>query len=79
MKCIVCKSGETRPGTTTVTLERDGLTLVIKEVPAEICINCGEDYVDESVVHDIMILADKMSQSGAQIDVRRYIPGSVTC
>ena len=79
MKCIVCKSGETRPGTTTVTLERDGLTLVMKEVPAEICINCGEDYVDESVVHDIMILADKMSQSGAQIDVRRYVPGSVTC
>ncbi len=79
MKCSVCKSGETRPGTTTVTLERDGLTLVMKEVPAEICINCGEDYVDESVVHDIMILADKMSQSGAQIDVRRYVPGSVPC
>jgi len=79
MKCVVCKSGETRPGTTTVTLEREGLTLVMKEVPAEICINCGEDYVEESVVHDIMILADKMSHSGAQIDVRRYVPGSVTC
>jgi YgiT-type zinc finger domain-containing protein len=76
---MFCKSGETRPGTTTVTLEREGFTLVMKEVPAEICINCGEDYVEESVVHDIMILADKMSQSGTQIDVRRYVPGSVTC
>jgi hypothetical protein len=35
-----CKSGETRLGTTTVTLEREGLTLVMKEVPADICINC---------------------------------------
>ena len=49
MKCVVCKSGEARPGTTTVTLEREGLTLVMKEVPADICVNCGEDYVDSSV------------------------------
>jgi YgiT-type zinc finger domain-containing protein len=79
MKCVVCKSGVTRHGTTTVTFEREGLTLVMKEVPAEICMNCGEDYVGEAVAHEIMVLADKMAQSGAQVDVRRYIPGSVTC
>jgi len=59
MKCVVCKSGETRRGTTTVTFERDGLTLVMKEVPAEICMNCGEDYVDEAVARDILALAEK--------------------
>jgi YgiT-type zinc finger domain-containing protein len=79
MKCVVCKSGETHPGTTTVTFERDGLTLVMKEVPAEICENCGEDYVDETVAREIRELADKMARSGAQIDVRKYVPGSVTC
>ncbi|OPX73432.1 MAG: hypothetical protein A4E38_00085 [Methanoregulaceae archaeon PtaB.Bin108] len=79
MKCVVCKSGETRPGTTTVTFERQGLTLVMKEVPAEICTNCGEDYVDEAVSRDIMAMAEKMAKSGAQVDVRRYVPGSVTC
>ena len=79
MKCVVCKNGETRPGKTTVTFERDGLTLVMKEVPAEICTNCGEDYVDESVAREIIAMAEKMSQSGAQVDVRRYVPRSVTC
>ena len=79
MKCVVCKNGETRPGKTTVTFERDGLPLVMKEVPAEICTNCGEDYVDESVAREIIAMAEKMSQSGAQVDVRRYVPGSVTC
>lgn len=79
MKCVVCKNGETRPGTTTVTFEREGLTLVMKEVPAEICNNCGEDYVDDAVAREIMALAEKMSQSGAQVDVRRYVPGSVMC
>ena len=34
MKCIVCKQAETRAGTTTVTLERQGATFVFKDVPA---------------------------------------------
>lgn len=46
MKCVVCKHGETRPGTTTVTLIRDGTTLVVKGVPASVGSNCGEEYVD---------------------------------
>ncbi|MCA9913998.1 MAG: type II toxin-antitoxin system MqsA family antitoxin, partial [Anaerolineae bacterium] len=34
MKCVICKQGDTRPGTVTVTLERGGTTLVFKNVPA---------------------------------------------
>ncbi len=49
MKCVNCKQGETQPGTTTVTLERGGMSLVIKGVPARVCENCGEEYVDERV------------------------------
>jgi YgiT-type zinc finger domain-containing protein len=49
MKCIICKNGETKPGNATVTLEREGTTLVIKGVPADVCANCGEEYVDETI------------------------------
>jgi len=52
------------------------MTLVVKEVPARICTNCGEDYVDEQVAREIMALAGRMAKSGAQVDVRRYAPGS---
>jgi hypothetical protein len=31
-----------------VTLEREGKTLIICAVPAEICENCGEEYVELS-------------------------------
>jgi len=34
MRCVICKQAETQPGKATVTLERDGLTLVVKGVPA---------------------------------------------
>jgi YgiT-type zinc finger domain-containing protein len=72
MKCIVCKQADTRPGVTTVTLERRDATLVFKEVPAQVCPNCGEDYVDESVADDLLRSAEAMAAQGTQVDVRRY-------
>jgi YgiT-type zinc finger domain-containing protein len=76
MKCVICKHGETRDGTTTVTFDRDGMTLVVKDVPAQVCTNCGEDYVDDQVAHEILAIAERMARSGAQVDVRKYVPGS---
>jgi YgiT-type zinc finger domain-containing protein len=72
MKCIVCKQAETNPGTTTVTLERRGATFVFKDVPAQICPNCGEDYLDDTVTNSLLKSADAMAASGAQVDIRRY-------
>jgi YgiT-type zinc finger domain-containing protein len=54
MNCVVCRHGETRPGTTTVTLQRDGCTLVVNEAPADVCENCGEAYVDEAVTERLL-------------------------
>jgi len=77
MKCLICKLGETQPGVTTVTLERDALTLVIKDVPAQVCPNCGEAYVGEAVTAELLRTAERMAQAGAQVDVRHYVPEQV--
>ena len=74
MKCVVCKQSETIAGVTTVTLERDGLTLVVKNVPARVCPNCGEAYTDEATTARLLVTAEQMAQSGAQVDVRQYVP-----
>lgn len=50
MKCPICKHGSTHKGYASITLERDGTTLFFKNVPADICDNCGEIYHDEKVV-----------------------------
>ena len=73
MKCVICRSGETRPGKATVTLERDGTTLVIKGVPARVCANCGEEYVDEETAARLLKTAEEAAQVGVQVDVREYI------
>jgi len=72
MKCVVCKQAETRPGVTTVALGRGDSTFVVREVPAQICPNCGEDYVDEKVAAELLRSAEELSRAGTQLDVRRY-------
>jgi YgiT-type zinc finger domain-containing protein len=71
MKCVVCKQGEVKPGRTTVTLEREGLTLVIKHVQARVCPTCGEAYVDEAVTIQLLE-TEAVARAGAQVDVREY-------
>ena len=72
MKCVVCKQAETRPGTTTMTLQRGDSTFVIKDVPARICPNCGEAYVDDDVAAGVLRSAEELSRAGAQVDIRSY-------
>ena len=72
MKCLVCKQAETSSGTTTVTLERQGATFVFKDVPAQVCPNCGEDYVDDSVARALLQSAEGLAAAGTQVDIRRY-------
>jgi len=73
MWCVICKQAELKPGKVTVTLERKGATLVFKGVPAQVCPNCGEEYVDEKVSATLFKRADELAKEGAQVDVREYV------
>ena len=72
MKCVVCKHGDTRPGTATVTLTRATTTLVVKGVPASICATCGEEYVDEPTTARLIQTMDEAARAGVEVDVREY-------
>ena len=72
MKCVICKNGETEPGTITITLERDDTTLVIKRVPADVCQNCGEGYVDEETTEQLLQMAEEVIRADVQVDIRQY-------
>jgi len=72
MKCMICKQGETHPGKTTVVLERGKTTVLIKDVPAEICENCGEYYLTEEMTAKVMEMAEAAVQHNAEIEVLRF-------
>jgi YgiT-type zinc finger domain-containing protein len=72
MKCVICKHGETRPGETTVTLQRGESTIIFKGVPAEVCENCGEYYLSESVTEKLFARAEQAVRNGAEVEILRY-------
>ena len=73
MICVVCKQGQTRPGTATVALERGSMTLVVKAVPAQVCEICGESYVDEATTALLLQQVAEASQAGVEVEVRNYV------
>ena len=72
MKCVICKQGQTHKGVATVTLERGQTTVVIKDVPAEICENCAEYYLSEEITEKVQALAERAVRNGAEIEILRY-------
>jgi YgiT-type zinc finger domain-containing protein len=73
VKCMVCKQGETRPGVRTVVLQRGGATVVINDVPARVCENCGEEYVDQQVAERVLADAETSARAGVRIEIRDYV------
>jgi YgiT-type zinc finger domain-containing protein len=72
MKCAICKHGETALGEATVTLQRGESTIVLKNVPADVCPNCGEYYLSETTTERVLEKAEDAVRKGALIEVLRY-------
>lgn len=72
MKCLICKHGETRPGRTSVVLQRSDTIVVIKDVPADLCDNCDEYYLSEPVTRRVLELGERAIAQGAEIEVLRF-------
>jgi YgiT-type zinc finger domain-containing protein len=72
MKCAICKSGRTAAGSTTVTLHREACTVVFKDVPADVCDNCGEYYLSEQVTADLLRRAETAAARGTEFEILRY-------
>jgi YgiT-type zinc finger domain-containing protein len=73
MRCVICKVGDVDVGTTTVAMERSGATVVIKGVPARVCANCGEEYLDERIAKTLLQEAEDALSRGVEVDVRHYV------
>lgn len=72
MKCVICKHGDVKDSTTTVTLERGKTTLVIKDVPARVCANCGEAYFEPDGTDALLDMLNVAVEAGVQVEVRTY-------
>jgi len=72
MKCVICKTGETHPGKTTVTLQRNRSLVVVRDVPAEICEDCGEYYLDDVTAHRVYTDAEQSFQRHVEVEIQCF-------
>ncbi len=72
MKCVLCKHGDTHAVESVVTLQRNETIVVIKNVPADICDNCGEFYLSSAVTQEVMARAEVAAKSGVELEILRY-------
>jgi len=71
--CVHCKRGRLARGITTATFDAEGTTVVIRNVPAELCDTCGEGSFDERTSERLVELAaDAARWSGAPVQICDY-------
>ena len=72
MNCIICRQADFIDGLTSVPFERDEFRLLINNVPAQVCPNCGEALVEEGVGIQLLRFGEEMLNAGVVEDVREY-------
>ncbi|MBK1631675.1 hypothetical protein CKO31_13150 [Thiohalocapsa halophila] len=72
MNCITCKNGRMFPGQVTVSLTRGETLVVIKQVPAQVCDNCGEYTLDADIAQRVYSQADTAAAHNAEVEILRY-------
>lgn len=72
MMCVLCRHGETLPGRVTVSLQRGETTVIIKGVPAQVCENCGEYYLDEEITEQVLSMAEEAVKKNVEVEILRF-------
>lgn len=74
MKCAICVGGRTEKNFSTVLLEKDEMILVFKQVPSEICENCGEEYISSEVNRMLLRHAREELNRNVSLEMLNFSP-----
>ena len=72
MKCALCRQGEAKPSFARVTLQRNETTVIFKNVPADVCGNCGEYYLSEEITGGLLVRAEEAVRQGTEVRIVRW-------
>ena len=72
MRCILCKQGNTKSGMVTVTLQRGDTIVIIKGVPAQVCENCGEYYLNDEITERVLSMAEEAVKKNVEVGILRF-------
>ena len=58
---------------TAATFQREGTTVVISNVPADVCPDCGEGYFDRETTDRLLALVNEAAAPGVKVQIREYV------
>lgn len=71
--CVSCHRGTLQRGARNATFEVEGTTVVIRNVPADVCDACGEASLDPRTTERLLTLAaGAAGWSGAPVQICDY-------
>ena len=69
--CPLC-GGEKEPGTTTFTVDLAFGVVVVRDVPALVCSQCGEAWIEDSVAAKLESVVAEARRRRAAVEVTRW-------
>ena len=72
MNCPLCK-GRMESGTTILPFDmKNGKVIVIMNVPALICEQCGDEFIDFQVAKNVEMILERVQQEGLSMGFVEY-------
>lgn len=71
MNCILCKANLTKGNVNHIVDLGEGI-IIIKNVPANICEQCGEYYVDTQIALKLEAIVEEVKKSRAEVLIINY-------
>ena len=71
MECVICKNGTTEQGKVTVTFDINNTIVVIRDVTAKVCSNCGNYYLNSEISKLLMEKVQEAVKKGVEIEILR--------
>jgi YgiT-type zinc finger domain-containing protein len=72
MNCLICRESDLVNDLTSIPFERGEFRLLIRNVPAWICPNCGEAVVEEDVAIWLIQKAETLLEEGMWEGICEY-------
>ncbi|MCF8090408.1 MAG: type II toxin-antitoxin system MqsA family antitoxin [Desulfotignum sp.] len=66
--CPMC-GGDQHPGTTTFTVDRKTVLVVVRNVPAIVCAQCGEAWIQDTISEELEKIITEASTKRRQLEV----------
>ena len=70
--CVYCKGTDLRDSLTTYVAVMDKSTMIIRNVPCQECVQCGEKYYTDKVMQDIEAIVKKAIEIQSEFYVTEY-------